>query len=138
MPSDHMFDVQSDGRFSLLVSPDDGTDTDATQVILSGEVDALSADLLTETVADILSRRRPRRVEIDLDGVTFLDSAGIKAMLRCHADAQQADCRLALTAPRAMVYRVLEITGLLEHFGVQAIQLSGGSRQAWPVRDRLL
>ena len=98
-------------------------------MVLSGEVDATSADRLTESVVEVLGRRKPRRLEIDLGGVTFLDSAGIRALVRCHADAQQADCPLTLSAPRPMVYRVLEITGLLEYFGVTKPQPSGRPRQ---------
>jgi anti-anti-sigma regulatory factor len=34
------------------------------------------------------------------------------------ADAQQLDCHIRVTKPQPIVYRVLEITGLLEHFGL--------------------
>jgi anti-sigma B factor antagonist len=118
MPFERAFDAKRDSRLSLLLDLAGGSDTP--RVVLAGEVDALCADRLTETVVDVLRRQRPRHIAIDLDGVTFLDSAGIRALVRCHADAQQADCRLTLTAPRPAVYRVLEITGLLEPFGMTA------------------
>ncbi|MEU8229057.1 STAS domain-containing protein [Actinoplanes sp. NPDC048967] len=55
---------------------------------------------------------------VDLSGVTFLAAAGIEALLRCQADARQLDCRLFLTGPTPMTYRVLQIAGLLEQFGL--------------------
>ena len=55
---------------------------------------------------------------MDLHGVTFLDAAGIRALVLCQADARQVDCQITLTQPQPVVYRVLEITGLLAHFGL--------------------
>ena len=55
---------------------------------------------------------------MDVSGVTFLDAAGIEALLRCQADARQLECRLFLTDPTPMTYRVLQIAGLLEQFGL--------------------
>jgi anti-anti-sigma factor len=75
----------------------------------------VSAPTVHEMISDVLSRRASR-IEIDLSGVTFLDSAGIRMLLMCHADAARADCELALVDPHPRVYRVLQITGLLDHF----------------------
>ena len=55
---------------------------------------------------------------MDLSGVSFLDSSGIRALLLCHADAEQASCRMTITDAHRMVYQVLEITCLLDHFGL--------------------
>ena len=89
------------------------------RVIVTGELDMLSATALQETVSDVL-RRCPSRVEIDLRAVSFLDSAGIRALLMCHADAARVDCEVILVDPHPWVYRVLEITGLLDHFHLTA------------------
>jgi anti-anti-sigma factor len=55
---------------------------------------------------------------MDLHGVSFLDSAGIHALVLCQADAQHVDCQITLTNPQPVVYRVLQVTGLLGHFGL--------------------
>jgi anti-anti-sigma factor len=83
-----------------------------------GEVDALTAGQLQKAVVDVLRDQRPGCIEMDLHGVTFLDSVGIRALVLCQADAQQVDCQIRLTKPQPVVYRVLQITGLLEHFGL--------------------
>jgi len=57
-------------------------------------------------------------VDLDLAGVTFLDSAGIRGLLLCLADARQMDCEFALRNTPTAVYPVLQVAGLLEHFGL--------------------
>jgi anti-anti-sigma factor len=130
MHTERSLDAQPEDHFSALVDLSGSTATDGPRVVVSGEVDALSADRLQEAVGDVLSDHRPRRIEIDFDGVTFVDSAGIRALVMCHAGAQQMDCRLTLTNPRRAVYRVLQITGLLEHLGVTKPPPTDGRRPA--------
>jgi anti-anti-sigma factor len=114
MASGFAYDAQREYRPDLRID----ADTAPPGMIVSGDLDVVNADLLRTAVADVLRRHRPRRIEVDLHGVAFLDSAGIRALLLCQADAQRADCRIALTRPRPGVYRVLEVTGLLDHFGL--------------------
>jgi anti-anti-sigma factor len=94
--------------------------TGAHRMIVAGEVDMASAPGLHEAVVDLLSRCRPRRIEIDLRGVSFLDCAGIRTLLMCECAASRADCTLTLTEPHPRVYRVLRATGLLDHFRMTA------------------
>ena len=87
-------------------------------MLVFGELDAVTAGQLQKAVVDVVRDRRPTCLEMDLHGVSFLDSAGIRALVLCHADAQQMDCQIRLTKPQPVVCRVLQITGLLEHFGL--------------------
>jgi anti-anti-sigma factor len=103
---------------SLLVELDRCDESRVQRITIAGELDTISATDLQKTVIDVLRRERPRRVEINLRGVTFLDSAGLRALVSCHYDAQQLGCRLTVTDPHPTAYRVLQITGLLDHFGV--------------------
>jgi anti-anti-sigma factor len=116
MASGFAFDAQRDDSPDLRID----ADTAPPGMTLSGELDAVNAEALRSAVADVLRRHRPERIDMDMRGVSFLDSAGIRALLMCQADAQQARCRITLTRPRAGVHRVLEVTGLLDHFGLQA------------------
>jgi anti-sigma B factor antagonist len=103
----------------LLVEIDRNDVAPVRRITVAGELDVLNVALLDNAVLELL-HRRPRRIEIDLRGVTFLDSAGIRALLSCHNEARQRSCRLTLTDPHPMAYRVLEITELLDHFGIAA------------------
>jgi anti-sigma B factor antagonist len=91
---------------------------DQVRMAVSGELDAVSAVRLHKTVVDVLRHQRPRSIEIDVSGVTFLDAGGTRALELCETDAEQVDCRIRLTHAPPAVYRVLQLTGTLQRFGV--------------------
>lgn len=103
----------------------DGDDQDLERrVTVAGEMDIVSAATLHETITEML-RRRPGRIVIDLRAVTFLDSTGIRTLLMCHVDGMRVGCELKLVDPHPRVYRVLQITGLLDHFQLTAEPAAG-------------
>lgn len=55
---------------------------------------------------------------VDLSGLTFIDSSGISELLRVSETATGRGQRFEVRQPSPTVYRVLEITGLLSHFGL--------------------
>jgi anti-anti-sigma factor len=116
MFTEQLFDSQPD-QPSLLVDLH-CSDTEPPRMFVFGEVDALTAGQLQQAVVEVLRQQRPNGIEMDLHGVAFLDAAGIRALLLCQADARQVDCQITLTNPQPVVYRVLQITGLLEHLGL--------------------
>jgi anti-anti-sigma factor len=83
-----------------------------------GELDGESAAPLQRAVTEVLRRRRPDRIDVDVNGVTFLDTGGIRTLTECQADAHQLESSIRLTNPHPVVYRVLHIVGMLEFFGV--------------------
>jgi anti-anti-sigma factor len=52
---------------------------------------------------------------VDLGGVEFLDSAGIRALLDCDNAAARFGGRVVVHNARGAVRRCLEVTGVLEH-----------------------
>ncbi len=107
MPGDRSFQ---------LVSLHHTSATGPIQMVISGEMDSVNADRLRRAVIDALRDLRPRQIKLDLEGVTFLDSAGIRALLMCKSDAERADSKIRLTRISDRVYQVLAITGLCDHF----------------------
>src|SRR5215470_13784190 len=81
------------------------------RILFSGEIDLSSADLVEAAVADALRSHQPHHLDMDLAGIRFIDSIGIRALLRCHRQASAEGCHLAVTNTPQMIYRVLEITG---------------------------
>lgn len=84
----------------------------------AGELDAHTANLLTECVRENVTSERPRLI-LDLEGVTFLGSAGISALVECsrHLNDLSPDAALYLSGTeRRTVYRPLELVGLLPLF----------------------
>ncbi len=118
MRSDLSFHAKSDDRSCLVVDLQCGSATTPPRIAVAGDIDGTNATQLQAAVIDVLRHQRPGRIDVDLTQVTSLDAAGIRAMLLCQADARQVDCLLKLIKPQPMVYRVLQITGLLEHFGL--------------------
>ena len=94
--------------FSLDVSP--GDDGEAI-VTVAGELDLASADQFAFAVADRLSAGP---VLIDLSRLTFMDSAGVRAMNSALRSASQHGHELRV-APEmdASVVQVLELTGMM-------------------------
>ena len=81
---------------------------------VGGEVDIVTVESLQKALLD--AQRSPR-VIVDLSEVTFMDSAGINALVAAYHRVP-ADGELRLIGLRANVRRVFEITGLLELFRV--------------------
>jgi len=87
-------------------------------VTVAGELDAHTGDLLTACVRENVTPDQPRLI-LDLDGVTFLGSAGISALVECsrHLNDVGPDAGLYLSGTeRRTVYRPLELVGLLPLF----------------------
>ena len=102
---------------SLFVDARNTGDARSARLIVSGDLDDLNAGTLAHGVLKALLHR-PATLDLDVSGLTFLDTGGIRALLQCHTDAAQAGCRLTLTDPHPNVRRVLEIVGLLDQFGL--------------------
>ena len=118
MRSDLSFHAKSDDRSCLVVDLQCGSGTTPPRIVVAGDIDGTNATRLQAAVIDVLRHERPGCIDVDLAQVTSLDAAGIRAMLLSQADARQVDCRIRLIKPQPTVYRVLQITGLLEHFGL--------------------
>jgi anti-sigma B factor antagonist len=107
----------------LLVEVRCGSDISSAQVVLAGELDHPNAAYLLDEVIGVLRDQCPSRIDVDLGGITFLDSSGIRALLLCRADAEQVGCRMVVTNPSRPALEVLEIASLLEHFNVRPEQV---------------
>ena len=57
-------------------------------------------------------------VHIDLADISFVDSAGLRALILAHRDATSAGQHVHYVALAPGVQRLLEITGLLDVFGL--------------------
>ena len=88
-------------------------DPSAPVIALAGELDLAGVDATRSTIEPILAAH-PARVTFDLEKLTFMDSSGIALLVQFSNDVDQ----LTLINVVPIVHRVLEATGLLEHFGV--------------------
>jgi anti-anti-sigma factor len=86
-------------------------------VRVEGEIDLDSAGDLSEAALAAMQEIGPSIV-LDLSGVTFMDSTGLKVLLAVHKRAELAGGRLVLAGPTRSVNRVVSITGFDQTFAI--------------------
>ena len=98
----------------------DVTGSTATGVLLTvrGEVDSSTAPQLREVLDTAFADGVPT-LSIDLDAVTFLDSAGLCVLAAAHRRAIEDSVVLRVVASGRAVVRPLQITGLYDLLAVE-------------------
>jgi anti-anti-sigma factor len=91
-----------------VVATDDGLD-------VRGEVDLDTSERLAAAVVEV-----PGRVVLSLEGVTFIDSSGLRGLIQAQRSIRDRGDDLVLRRPAPVVRRLLEITGLLDEFTIEA------------------
>ena len=89
-----------------------GTDGTSAVLVLSGELDAYAADHLMAAIDRIDSSATA--VDLDVAGVSFVDSSGLRVLLKANERVSGSGTILRHAQPSLL--RLLELTGLLEHF----------------------
>jgi anti-sigma B factor antagonist len=82
----------------------------AVRVSLQGELDLSCTRQMEERFAEI-DEQAPSRVEVDLDGLEFIDSSGLRMLLLADARAREHGYELVLHPGREPVQRVFEMAG---------------------------
>jgi anti-sigma B factor antagonist len=95
-------DIEADGHATLA---------------LRGELDPHTAPLLQERIDAIFASGRTDLC-LDLSGLSFIDSSGLRVILSAHKRADDRGGRLVLRSPSPTARRLLVITGLLDHIEV--------------------
>ena len=80
---------------------------------IAGDVDLADERPIVDAVEAILAAD-PRAIMVDLTGVEFLDSSGVRALLRLRLDHGDRFC---IGDMSAAAHRVLSVAGLLGHLG---------------------
>lgn len=92
--------------------PRDGRDV----IVVSGELDAASAGLLEQVGRTAIQTSRAADVSVDLAGVTFCDSVGVRALLALRRAAETDGKLLILQDCSLRVTRILQLTGVADFF----------------------
>lgn len=78
-------------------------------VAVAGELDLQSAGLLEREVAELHARGHDRIV-IDLRGIEFIDSTGLRVLIGLHKSAERQGRHLSLVEGPHSVQRIFELT----------------------------
>lgn len=87
-----------------------------THIELSGELDLHSSGQLTDAVTSVLDDA-PHAIDIDARGLSFADSAGLRALLEARNAAEAQDVVLRVARMSDPLDRLLQMTGLREVLG---------------------
>ncbi|HTA13874.1 MAG TPA: STAS domain-containing protein [Solirubrobacteraceae bacterium] len=85
----------------------------AVRVSLSGELDLSCTRRMEECFVSI-DEQEPARVLVDLGGLTFIDSSGLRVLLLADARAHERGYEFVLLPGQEPVQRVFEMTGALD------------------------
>ncbi|MEV4557873.1 STAS domain-containing protein [Kitasatospora sp. NPDC049285] len=96
---------------------DDQGQHESVVVRACGEIDLDTAPGLHRELARALTERR--EVVLDLSGVTFMDCAGLGALVRARNQAERCGARLVLRGAGGCVVRLLRLTGLHRRLTVE-------------------
>ena len=85
-------------------------------VIVSGRVDSYTAGSLDSELDKLLNENN--RLILDLKGLTYLSSAGVRAIVRAFQRAQKSGGGVKLAALPAQVVEVLQTVGMTERLQI--------------------
>lgn len=91
--------------------------TDDAPIALVGELDAATAPDLEREAAALVASAGASLV-LDVGDLAYLDSAGIRALLRLENGLRSRSARLVLRGASSRVHRMLRYSGLADHFAV--------------------
>jgi anti-sigma B factor antagonist len=90
----------------------------AATVHVSGEIDAATVRQLSAQLLDAL--RGATSLEVDVAGVEFIDSSGIRCFLQAKLEADRAGIELQIVGLRPHPRRILHIAGVERFLGCEA------------------
>ncbi len=84
---------------------------------VSGEVDAHSSESFASAL--IAAATQSTEVKVDMSGVTFMDSSGLRVLVEAQQRAEAGGPSLVLRSPSRQITRLLELAGLTENFEIE-------------------
>lgn len=88
---------------------------DSAVVRVGGEIDLTSAPQLDEGLQELVNGS-VKHLTLDLSGVSFMDSTGLRVLLKTSKVLEGSGGKLDLREPSDPVRRLLEVSGLDSHF----------------------
>lgn len=86
-------------------------------VSVSGELDAYTAPTLEDFLQERISSGSA--VRLDLAGVTFMDSSGVRVIVNADNELRSAGSELVIRDPSPVVARLLQLTSLDDRLNIE-------------------
>ena len=114
----------------FAVSQEQGVDdSHAWLLTITGDLDTATVQPLDNAVDEVLAAGG-RLVTLDLTDVSFLDSTGLRSIVRASNLLAEHDGRLVVAGLSGAAQRVLEISGLIDHLADQHLDDDDGVEPA--------
>ena len=86
---------------------------DVLELEIQGRLDGYWADHLSQSLDDVV-REGTRNLRLNLSGVSYLSSAGIRVLVRAHKQLSAIQGSFSVSAPSEAVRSILQLTGLMD------------------------
>ena len=85
---------------------------------VSGEIDASTVPEFSNAIQALFDAGDSQSVDVvvDMADVTFIDSSGLRSIIRAHHHADSTGKRLVILNPSAVVSRLIDLSGLNDLF----------------------
>ena len=80
--------------------------------VITGDIDHHSARTVRTQIDEALYLKRPRRLELDLSRVEFMDSSGLGLILGRFSKATEIGAEVILLNPNENASRILDVAGI--------------------------
>lgn len=85
---------------------------------LNEEIDISSCKTLRTIVDGYILRYSPKKCEIDMNEVTFMDSSGIGFIAGRYNLSNMLDCELVIKSPSSSVRKIMEMSNVFKNIKV--------------------
>jgi anti-sigma B factor antagonist len=109
---------------SMLLRIDISTQDSSATISPVGEIDLDTVGLLSASLSDTIAAGADR-VVVDFAHVTYIDSAGLGALVGAHKKLRASGGALVLLCEHPRVMRLLKITGLTQLFTIESAGAGG-------------
>jgi anti-sigma B factor antagonist len=92
--------------------------TARTTIKLAGELDSASCAELIERFEEVADAPASHEIVLDLADVSFIDSAGMRAIIVIERTADERGLSLTMSPPPAAVTELLQLTGIADHMSL--------------------
>jgi anti-sigma B factor antagonist len=89
---------------------------------VAGELDMTTAEQLTQEARRLMRIDGARKLQVDLSGVSFLDSSGIKALLLCRREYAERGGEFGVFGAQPLALKVLTVAGVASILGCDGEQ----------------
>jgi anti-sigma B factor antagonist len=86
-------------------------------LVVEGEIDLSGAARFAQELESLIAGS-DRTAVVDLSRVGFIDSSGVRELLKAQYRAQSSDAELVLRAPSTACRRVLQVSGAWVEFNI--------------------